>query len=359
MHDARVQRVQQRLESEGLDALLVSSLPNIYYLSGFTGSTALAVITRRNAWFITDFRYHEQVAQQVSGGFTLVDNTGKKLVDDILPNLPDSADLKKSGFESQHVIHATFVKLAAMNGNQFVPTESWIEDMRIIKDESEIERLRASVRLNERIFSEILGTITADTTEADLAAEIHFRALRYGASGYSFDPIVASGAHAAKPHAGFTTDKLTAGTPLTIDMGVELDGYCSDMTRTVFYQDCPPEWEKIYGIVRQAKDRAFTAIRPGKLGKEVDAVARELIYAAGFEGKFGHGLGHGVGIEVHEQPSLSSLGEKELKPGMVVTDEPGIYLPDRGGVRIEDMIVVREDGAENLNQLDTDLHVVG
>lgn len=359
MCEARLQLVRDRLAAEGLDALLITSLPNIYYLSGFTGSTAVLVVTRANAWFITDFRYHEQVGQQVPSSFTLVDNTGRKLIQEVLPGLADSADLKRVGFESQHLAHAVFAKLAEMNGMGFAPTDGWVEDLRMIKDEDEIERLRAAVRLNERVFSELLALIGPETTEADLAAEIHYRALKYGAQGYSFDPIVASGAHAAKPHAGFTAERLVPEQPLTIDMGVKLNGYCSDMTRTVFYRDCPPRWEQVYDLVRRAKDQAFAQIRPGRLGREIDAVARELINGAGYEGKFEHGLGHGVGVEVHEQPTLSSVGEKELRPGMVVTDEPGIYLPGEGGVRIEDMVVVRDEGAENLNELDTELIVVG
>lgn len=359
MFEARVDRLAARLETEGLDALLVTSLPNIYYLSGYSGSTAMLILTRSHKWFLTDFRYHEQFAAEVWPGWTLVDNTGKKLVDEVLPNLADAGQLNKVGFESNVVTHAMHAKLCADGGRSFVPTEGWIEEMRLVKDEAEIERLRAAVRLNEQVFTELLAVIGPATTEADLAAEIHYRALKHGAQGYSFDPIVASGRNSSKPHAGFTTEPLVSGAPLTIDMGVKLNGYCSDMTRTVFVGECPPPWEKVYALVREAKDQAFAAIRPGKLGKDIDAVARELIYGAGYEGKFEHGLGHGVGIEVHEQPTLSRLGDKELRPGMVVTDEPGIYLPGEGGVRIEDMIVVREAGAENLNALDTELRVVG
>lgn len=359
MFEARVAKLKTRMESAGLDALLVTSLPNVFYLSGFTGSTAMLVLTQNHNWFLTDFRYHEQFGSEVWPGWSLVDNTGKKLIDEVLPALADAPELKRMGFESNVLTHAVFAKLSADNNRTYEPTASWIEDLRLVKDETEIERLGAAVRLNERIFTELLALVGPDATEADLAAEIHYRALKYGASGYSFDPIVASGKHSCKPHAGFTTEPLARDTPLTIDMGVQLNGYCSDMTRTVFFGSCPAHWEKVYNLVREAKDKAFAAIRPGKLGKDIDAVARDLIYAAGYEGKFEHGLGHGVGIEVHEGPALSRLGDKELEPGMVVTDEPGIYLPGEGGVRIEDMVVVRQDGAENLNTLGTDLQVVG
>lgn len=359
MFEARIDKLLARIESEGLDGLLITSLPNIFYLSGYTGSTAMLILTRGHKWFLTDFRYHEQFAAEVWPGWTLVDNTGRKLIADVLPNLADASQLKRMGFESNVLTHAVYTKLLADESRTFVPTVGWVEELRLVKDETEIERLRATVRLNERIFTELLEVVRPDTTEAQLAAEIHYRALMYGAKGYSFEPIVASGVHASKPHAGFTTEPLVRGAPLTIDMGVQLDGYCSDMTRTVFVGDCPPEWERVYRLVREAKDQAFAAIRPGKLGRDIDAVARDLIYAAGFEGKFEHGLGHGVGIEVHEGPTLSKMGDKELRPGMVVTDEPGIYLPGEGGVRIEDMLVVREDGAEMLNTLDTELRVVG
>jgi Xaa-Pro aminopeptidase len=359
MYNNRNKLVRERMAEAGLDALLVSSLPNIYYLTGYTGSTAKLVITAKHMWFLTDFRYHEQFTQQCFDGYELVDNTGKKLVEDVLPGLISDQGGTQLGFESAHIPHIEYAKLNKAESWEAVPTESWVEDLRIVKDEGEIELIQEAVLLGERIFTELMGVINGDTTEADLAAEIHYRALKYGAQGYSFDPIVASGVNGAKPHAGFTTRKLQPGLPLTIDMGVALNGYMSDMTRTVFIKDCPPQWEAIYGIVREAKDRAFTAVKPGLLGKDIDAVARDYIYSAGYEGKFGHGLGHGVGIEVHEQPSLSVLGEKELRPGMVITNEPGIYLPGEGGVRIEDVFVVRDNGAEYLNTLDTAVLVVG
>jgi Xaa-Pro aminopeptidase len=365
MYEARLQRVVERLQAEGLDALLVcysakaERLPNVFYLSGFTGSTAMLLIGREHRWFLTDFRYHEQMAQEVREAWELVDSTGKKLVEEILPVLAEAAALKRVGFASEHVSHAMHSRLADADGIEFVATEGWIEDLRLVKDEQEIESLRSAVRLGERIMTEVWGVIAPGVTEADLAAEIHYRALKHGATSCSFAPIVASGENASKPHAGFTTQKLTPGAPLTIDMGVVLAGYCSDMTRTVFYRDCPAEWRQIYETVRSAKDLGFAEVRPGVTGKAVDAAAREHVYRAGFEGRFEHGFGHGVGIEVHEAPALARTADAELRSGMVVTNEPGIYLPGRGGVRIEDMVVVSEDGAENLNELDTELRVVG
>jgi Xaa-Pro aminopeptidase len=358
MFSARIQQVVNRLEAEGLDALLVTSIPNILYLSGFTGSTAMLLICRGQRFFLTDFRYLEQVRQQCDPSYTLIDNTNRKLIEDILPGLPNAAELTRIGFESRHVVYATWEKFQA-EGREFLPAPGWIEELRAVKSDAEVALLRAAVQLNERVFTELLSTITAQTTEADLAAEMVGRAIKYGAQERSFTPIIASGDHAAKPHAGFTLRQLVPGAPLTIDMGVLLNGYCSDMTRTVFYKDCPAEWARIYQTVREAKELSQAAVRPGIAGRDVHVIARDHIAAAGFGDYFNHGLGHGVGIEVHEGPSLSLAGTALLEAGNIVTVEPGIYLPGKGGIRIEDMVVVTKSGSENLNLLHTDLTVVG
>lgn len=358
MANARVKRVMERLETEGLDALYITNLPNIYYLTGFTGSTAQVLISRERRWFLTDFRYQEQFSVQVDPDFNLIDNTSRKFLEDILPSLNGSG-LKRIGFESDHLSHASFVKLQAADSFEFTPTSSWIEELRAIKDDAELELIRESVQLNERIFSELCALIGPQTREADLAAEIEYRARKYGAEEASFSPIIASGQNSSKPHAGFTRQLLTPAAPLTIDMGVRLNGYCSDMTRTVFYKDCPAKWEKVYRIVREAKRLAQKAIAAGATGSAVDAAAREHIAAAGYGDNFGHGLGHGVGIEVHEAPRLARTTENLLQVGQIVTDEPGIYIPGEGGIRIEDMLVVTSDGCENLNVLGDDVQVVG
>jgi Xaa-Pro aminopeptidase len=358
MHSARIKRVVERLKAEGIDALLVTYIPNVQYLSGFTGSTAMLLITQEKRYFLTDFRYLEQVKQQCDPGYKLVDNTNKKLVQDILPTLPGSAGLKRIGFEARQVTHASWEKFKTP-GREFVPTAGWIEELRAIKSPAEVELIRAAIRLNEQVFTEMINQIGPKTTEADLAAEMVYRAIKHGAQERSFTPIIASGDNAAKPHAEFTSRTLVKGAPLTIDMGVLLNGYCSDMTRTVFYWDCPPEWEHVYNIVREAKELGQAAIKPGVTGREVHRVALEHIAAAGYGEYFNHGLGHGVGLEVHEAPALAMAGEAELKPGNVVTVEPGIYLPGKGGIRIEDIVLVTKTGYQNLNALHTDLMVAG
>lgn len=359
MYNARNEQLCAKFDAAGIDALLVTSLPNIMYLTGFTGSTAMVLITPGKRWFLTDFRYHTQVAQQVDPSYELVDNTAKNLVRTVLPSIPGNEDLKRIGFESTNVSHDMWSMLSTDENHEFVATKAMVEDLREVKTEAEIELIRAAVLLNEKVWLEVLATLGPNTTEADLVAEIEYRARKRGATGTSFDPIVASGANSSKPHARFTQDKIVPGTPLTFDMGMLLNGYCSDMTRTVFFKDCPPKWEEIYNIVRQAKDAANDAVMPGRIGKEIDAVARKVISDAGYGDKFGHGLGHGVGLEVHEGPRLAQVAEMELRVGNVLTNEPGIYLPGEGGIRIEDMFVVRADGPENLNTLGTDIQVVG
>jgi Xaa-Pro aminopeptidase len=358
MFAARIKRLVERLEAEGLDALFVTYLPNIQYVSGFTGSTAQVLVTKGSRYFMTDFRYLEQFKQEGEPSYELVDNTNRKFVEELLPALPDEAALKRIGFESKQITYASWEKLKA-DGREFVPTVSWVEDLREVKDAAELALITAAIRLNERVFTEMLSVIGPDTTEADLAAEMVSRAIRYGAQERSFTPIIASGENAAKPHAGFTARPLVPGAPLTIDMGVRLNGYVSDMTRTVFYKDCPAKWAQVYNTVCEAKELAQAAVKPGAVGRDVHNIAKERITEAGYGDYFNHGLGHGVGIEVHEGPALAVSGEKELAAGNVVTVEPGIYLPGEGGVRIEDILAVTPGGGENMNTLPTHLQVVG
>jgi Xaa-Pro aminopeptidase len=359
MYRERVARLMEQLKAQELDALLVTNLPNIQYLTGFTGSTALVLASPGGCWFITDSRYTERVAKTLDPLYTLVDNTALKLVEDVWPKLDGAAAFKRVGFEAAHMSVAAQERYRAAAQFNWVATENIVENLRIVKDEGEIELIRQAVLLGERIFTELCGICGPDTTETDLAAEINYRSMKYGAEGVSFSPIIAAGPNSAMPHASYTLQKLVPGAPLTFDMGVRLNGYISDMTRTVFFKDCPEKWARIYNIVREAKDLAAAAIKPGMTGKQVDAVARNIITKHGYGDNFGHGLGHGVGIEVHELPRLAKVSELVLTPGMCVTDEPGIYLPGEGGIRIEDILVVREGGAENLNTLETGIKVIG
>lgn len=359
MIEQRINSLTERIQREELDGLLISSLPNIFYLSGFTGSTAALLLTPQKRLFFADFRYHGRVRSQTSGAWEIVDSSTTPLRK-LLPQTASQHGLQRVGVEAEHLSLGLYLDMQAEGpGIELVPTRGWVEDLRRVKDADELARLQAAETLGELIYSELLPLLGTDTTEADIAAEIEYRARLYGASACSFSPIIASGANSSMPHAGYSGQKLVPGLPLTIDLGVVLDGYCSDMTRTVFFKDCPQKWEQIYGLVDLAQRTAFERLRPGLLGRDGDTFAREVIESAGYGQYFGHGLGHGVGIQIHESPRLSQAETRTLEPGNVTSLEPGIYLPGEGGVRIENLIWFTEDGVRSFNQLGTELTVVG
>jgi Xaa-Pro aminopeptidase len=353
-HLVRTQRVQQILADSGISAVLISHPTNILYLSGFRGSFGWLVLTQSRQYIVSDFRYADRIAAEAAPGYEFVDASGQRLYDDVLPRLGLAQPL---GFEAQHVSFHDSVLLDG-SGYELVPTIDLVEELRAIKEPGEVEAIRASTRVTEAIFRELLPLLAGNITELDIAAEIEYRARKHGASACSFSPIVASGVHSSMPHYAPGPHKLQPG-PLTLDLGVVLNDYCSDMTRTVFFKDCPPKWREIYNLVNRAKDEAFKAIKPGVRAADVDAVARKVISDAGYGEYFRHGLGHGVGLPFKGKPVLNWTSEDVLAAGHVASDEPGIYLPGEGGVRIEDLFVVTETGAENLNELSCELQVVG
>ena len=357
MYEKRIAALRARLAGAGLPALLVSHPTNMLYLSGFRGSAGYLLITERERLILTDFRYHERVRREVDPGYELFDISGMNVGADVLPELTARLGLQRIGFETEYVTVKLLEQLRA-GGVNLEPTDGWVEGLRETKDSGEIVKLRSATLLTERLFGELLAVIAPGVRECDLAAEFVYRALKAGASGVSFAPIIASGVNSALPHHGTGNSELVPAAPLTIDIGLILDDYCSDMTRTVFIGDCPPRWREVYAVVLEAKDRALPAIRPGVLARDVDKVARDYISAQGFGEYFGHGLGHGVGLPFKGAPILHWASGDLLKAGHVASNEPGIYLPGEGGVRIEDLFVVTETGADYLGQLDTKLMVL-
>jgi len=362
----RIQRIRDSLAGHQIDAILVSYLKNIFYLSGFSGSTAEIIISEEDALFLTDSRYYERFKEEVHEGYKLVpfyqESLGRKLKE-----LAAKHGIGRLGIEADHLSLTQVEELKENSGVDIVPLSGVVEKLRIVKDDEEIAALERAIRLKEEVFTELVGLIRGDVTEADLAAEFEYRLRKKGAQVASFAPIVAFGKNSSKPHATFTSQTLVPTMPLTFDLGVELDGYCSDMTRTVFYGGVAQGWREIYTLVREAKEAAAAAARAGVRCADVDRVARDIICQGGYDSYkadgeerkyFGHGLGHGVGVEVHEAPRLNNQSEETLEVGNIVTIEPGIYLPDQGGIRIEDMYVVRGDGLVNLNALPTDILVV-
>jgi Xaa-Pro aminopeptidase len=349
----KVQQIRQSFIERNCDALLVSQPENRRYMSGFTGSAGHLLITPRETLLLTDFRYVEQSAHE-SPDFEIVQVNGE--FHSHLQGLAVNHSLKTIAFESAHVTVAEFDKWrAAAPDVTWVPTERVVEALRMVKDEQELAIIRRAVRLADEAFSHAVPFIRPDATEQEVAWEIESYMRAHGAQKVAFDLIVASGPNGAMPHASVSDRQLRAGEPVVIDIGATVDTYHSDMTRTVCVGIPPVQFRKIYELVLRAQKTVEGALRPGMTGREADQMARDIITEAGFGPQFGHGLGHGVGLAVHEGPRLSQFSSDVLQPGMVVTVEPGIYVPDWGGVRIEDMVVITETGCEILTGSPTDL----
>jgi len=338
-------RLRESMKHRNFEAVLITKPENIRYVSGFTGTSGISVVTEQNAWFITDFRYKDQAVTECEG-FEILLHTPEKSVYDVLNGL----GIQSIAFEDEHMtVNAFDTYKANMPSVEFAPINQLIESLRIQKTEDEIESIRKSAATADAAFNHILSFIEVGMREKEVALELEMFMKKQGASALSFDIIVASGWRSSLPH-GRASDKLIeTGEFVTMDFGCVLNGYCSDMTRTIVMGKASDKHKKVYQTVLRAQEAALEAIKPGISGKEADKVARDIITEEGFGEYFGHGLGHGVGLEVHEAPRLAPIGEKILEKNMVVTDEPGIYIPEFGGVRIEDLIVVTEDGCERLS----------
>jgi Xaa-Pro aminopeptidase len=344
----RLAALRESLTEHDLDAILVSQPENRRYLSGFTGSAGWLFISAERAILATDFRYFEQVGREAPD-FQLAKITTS--LDKLLSELLADLDVKRLGFESQHVTVDQLHSWAqAVEGVEWVPLKDTVETIRAVKDEDEIETLRRSVALTDAAFAHMLERIEPGMTEQAAAWEIETFMRTHGASKVAFDLIVAAGPNGALPHARAGDHIIQPGEPIVVDIGCVLDGYCSDMTRTFCLGDPGDKYLKVWDVVLQAQEAAEALIRAGVSGVEADSAARDLIAEAGYGDYFGHGLGHGVGLAVHESPRASQLSDNTLVAGMTLTVEPGIYLPGEFGVRIEDLVIIREDGVEILTR---------
>jgi Xaa-Pro aminopeptidase len=354
----RADRVADALQEREHDMLLVTDLVNVRWLTGFTGSNAAAVVGREGSRrFVTDFRYLTQSAEEVDPAWER--EIAIDLLAGVVKGLPGSGELRLA-FDDAHMSVKDHGRLAGMlrAGIELVPAGGAIEALRAVKDADELEAIRAAARLADDALTEVLGRGLVGRTERDVALDLEFTMRRMGAQAASFPPIVAAGEHGALPHATPRDMPIPAGTLVVVDWGAQLDGYASDCTRTYATGDIDPRDGQVYELVLQAQEAALAAVRPGPTGREVDAVARSIIDAAGHAEHFGHGLGHGVGLDVHEGPRLSKQGEAALAAGMVVTVEPGVYVPGAVGVRIEDLVIVTDDGAEVVSSLPKELQFV-
>lgn len=348
-YSSRLESLRRSLPRLKCSAIVISDLTNVRYLCGFTGTSGMIVATKSSAYFLTDFRYQEQAAQQVGPEYSVV-IVEAKLWDDAA-KIIKAKKVARVGFEAENISVATLEEITELlQPCTPVPTKSVVQKLRLYKDEDELKIIRRAVQIADKSIQAIYSMMKPGVTEQEISDALLAEMKRRGASGSSFDTIVASGKRGALPHGVASTKKLKAGEMVTIDMGAVLDGYCSDLTRTVCLGKPTAKQQEIYEIVWEAQTAAAAALRPGMTGKEADAVARQIITDAGYGDAFGHGLGHGVGMFIHEGPRLSRFYDGKLEAGMVVTCEPGIYLAGFGGVRIEDMLVMTEDGAEILSR---------
>ena len=333
------------MEKEGLPAMVVSSLANVRYLCGYSGSNGMMLITGKDAWFFTDFRYKEQMNEQVRGCRKEMRRR------DLYAEFPTEhvKGMRKLGVESSHITLGRFNALKRqLPKMRLVPVRDFVVGLRRAKEPAEAELVRGAQAVTDRAFRRVLPLVRPGVSERELAAKIEYWFKQEGES--AFAAIVASGPNAALPHAEPSDRRLRQGDVVTFDIGCRRDGYCSDMTRTVFLGRASDDLRQVYQIVFEAQRRALSGIRPGAKSADVDALARDYIKSQGYGECFGHGLGHGVGLEVHEQPGLSYASKDVLAPGDIVTVEPGVYLSGLGGVRIEDMVLVTRNGYENLTR---------
>lgn len=339
--------LRERLEAADLDALIVLDLPDIRYLSGFTGSAGLLVVPADGGdTFLTDFRYRTQVAQELDSAIDVRIENEPLL--EVCRALLAERGASRVAFEREQLSYRAWSEWSEKGPPDLVPVEEWVEELRTIKSAPEIAAIRSACRIADQVFEDLLEQVRPGITERALAARLDLELASRGAEGPSFETIVAFGERSALPHARPGPRELRRGDVVLLDFGAVADGYVSDMTRTVACGEPPAAMREIYALVLEAQAAAIGGIRAGMTGPEADALARDVIDAGGHGAAFGHSLGHGIGIEVHERPRLGRKSKDRLAPGNTVTIEPGIYLEGVGGVRIEDDALVGEDGVEVL-----------
>lgn len=351
----RIKALQRRIRALDLDALLVTDDHDIRYLTGFSGEDSWALVRSRatQLHLISDFRFQEQIQAQAPHVRAVI---RKEMISQELAKLADRCRLKRIGLQADHVtIAQRTTMMRIVGGGRLVAVNDGLLKQRSIKDSREIAAIRRAVQISQQAFKNTLKQVKPGRTEHELAAHLEYQIRLLGGDGVGFPSIVAADANASLPHAVPGSATVRRGGIVLFDWGAMADGYCADLTRVVALGRMKPVLATIYQVVLDAHDAAIAAIAPGKTLKQIDAVARDLIAAAGYGKQFGHSLGHGIGLLIHEQPSLSPRSKGELEPGQVVTVEPGIYLPGIGGIRIESDVLVAPRGSQLLSDLPTDL----
>lgn len=341
----KIAELRATLEKMDLDAILITNPYNRRYMTNFTGSSGVVFITNSKSLLITDFRYIEQATEQATE-FTIVEHKGP--IEEELTEIIKKTNIKKLGFEEGNITYAEYALFKDKFPVHLVPVKNIVESIRVTKTDEEITVLKQAAQIADNAFDHILSYIKPGVREIDIANELEFFMRKQGATSSSFDIIVASGYRSVLPHGVASEKTIESGELVTLDYGALFKGYCSDITRTIAVGYISEELQKIYHIVLEAQKRGVKGIKPNMSGKEADALTRDYIEAQGYGKYFGHSTGHGIGLEVHEGPTLSKRSDIILKKNMVVTVEPGIYIPELGGCRIEDDIVITEEGNERL-----------
>ncbi|GGA30775.1 Xaa-Pro dipeptidase [Psychrobacillus lasiicapitis] len=351
----KVAKLRTAIEEKGVDALLITNGYNRRYMTGFTGTAGVAIVSKNDAVFITDFRYTEQAASQIKD-FRIVKHE-KTLIEEVAKQVAEMG-IQSLGFEKEDLTYSSYELYKQAVKADLVPLSGLVEKIRLIKTDEEISIIKAACRIADEAYEHIVTYIKPGMTELQVSNELEFFMRKRGATSSSFDTIVASGVRSALPH-GVASDKvIEVGDFVTLDFGAIYNGYISDTTRTVAVGEPSEQLKEIYQVVLDSQLLALEKVKPGMTGKEADAIARDYIASKGYGEAFGHSLGHGIGLEVHEGPGLSFRSDVVLEPGMVITIEPGIYLPNIGGVRIEDDALVTENGLEKLTHSTKELLIL-
>ncbi|MFQ5678679.1 MAG: M24 family metallopeptidase [Gemmatimonadota bacterium] len=347
----RLAALHERLAEAGLDGLLIGHLPNVRYLTGFTGSSGLLLVLREDdSMLVTDFRYEDQATEQLPTGVR-----PRIARDGLFPELGEALEARgaprRLGFEAEHLTVRDRREIGERCGRvAWEDAPPFVEEMRRRKDATELEKIEKAARIGEAALKEVLDGVVAGLAEREVAAELVYRLRRRGSGPLPFEPIVAAGPRSALPHAEPGERRIEPGDLLLLDFGASVHGYCCDITRTVVVGR-PEAWQReLHAAVREAQEAAIAAVQVGQSTRRVDRAAREVLEKRGWADRFGHGTGHGIGLEVHERPRLSRSSEESLEEGNVVTVEPGVYLSGRGGVRIEDDVVACEGGPRALTR---------
>ena len=344
---SRFDKIAARLDDYGLDAMMVTSEPNRLYATGFHSTAGMAIVTTDGSYFFTDSRYIEAASRRIDN-CQVLENTREKPVSALACEVIARHNIQKLGFEEAYTTVEEYNGWREKLPCELVPGSGLLTELRAVKDQGEIDTLIAAQRIAEKALTEVLSFIRVGRTEKEIAAFLQYQMLLGGAEKMSFDPIVVSGANSSMPH-GVPTDKaVEAGDFLTMDFGCIYNGYCSDMTRTVAVGHVGEEMERVYDAVLRAQAAGIAVAKAGVSGAEIHAAGEAVLAAAGYGAYFGHGFGHGVGVEIHEAPNASPANAKPLPAGAVISAEPGIYLPGRFGVRIEDVLVLKEGGCEDI-----------